>query len=38
MSVVAARAGFSDGNRLAVTFRQLTGLTPTAYRRQSRIG
>ena len=38
MSVVAARAGFSDGNRLAVTFRHLTGLTPTAYRRQSRIG
>jgi LacI family transcriptional regulator len=38
MPVVAARAGFSDGNRLAVAFGRLTGLTPTAYRRESRIG
>jgi LacI family transcriptional regulator len=38
MPVVAARAGFSDGNRLAVTFGRLTGLTPTEYRRESRIG
>jgi LacI family transcriptional regulator len=38
MPAIAARAGFSGGNRLAVMFRRLTGLTPTAYRRQSRIG
>jgi LacI family transcriptional regulator len=38
MPVIAARAGFSGGDRLSVMFRRLTGLTPTAYRRQSRIG
>jgi LacI family transcriptional regulator len=38
MPAIAARAGFSGGNRLAVLFRRLTGLTPTAYRRLSRIG
>lgn len=38
MPAIAARAGFSGGNRLAVLFRRLTGLTPTAFRRQLRIG
>jgi LacI family transcriptional regulator len=38
MPAIAARAGFPDGNRLAVMFRRHTGMTPTTYRRQSRIG
>jgi LacI family transcriptional regulator len=33
---VAERAGFSDAKQLSVVFRQETGLTPTAYRRQFR--
>ena len=33
---VAERAGFSDNRHLCVEFRQETGLTPTAYRRQFR--
>jgi LacI family transcriptional regulator len=36
MSDVARRAGFSDSRQLSVVFRQETGLTPTAYRRQFR--
>jgi LacI family transcriptional regulator len=36
MSEVARRAGFSDSRQLSVVFRQETGLTPTAYRRQFR--
>lgn len=38
MPAIAARAGFPDGNRLAVLFRRAVGMTPTAYRRQTRIG
>ncbi len=36
MPEVAERAGFSDAKHLSVVFRQETGLTPTAYRRQYR--
>ena len=36
MSEVARHAGFSDQRQLSVVFRQETGLTPTAYRRQFR--
>ncbi len=36
MSEVARRAGFTDSRQLSVVFRQETGLTPTAYRRQFR--
>jgi LacI family transcriptional regulator len=36
MSEVARHAGFSDQRQLSVVFRQETGLTPTAYRRQYR--
>lgn len=35
MPLIAARCGFSGSRRLAVVFRQLVGLTPTAYRAQS---
>lgn len=37
MPAVAAQAGFSNPQRFAVVFRQLTGMTPTAYRRRSQI-
>lgn len=36
MAEVARRAGFANAQRLAIVFRQLTGQTPTAYRRQAR--
>jgi LacI family transcriptional regulator len=36
MAAVAKQAGFSDSRQLSVVFRQETGLTPTAYRRQLR--
>ncbi len=36
MAEVARRAGFSDSRQLSVVFRQETGMTPTAYRRQFR--
>ncbi len=36
MSDVATHAGFSDSKQLSVVFRQETGMTPTAYRRQFR--
>jgi LacI family transcriptional regulator len=36
MATVAERAGFSGAAQLSVVFRQETGLTPTAYRRQYR--
>jgi LacI family transcriptional regulator len=36
MSEVARHAGFSDQRQLSVVFRQVSGLTPTAYRRQFR--
>ena len=36
MSEVARRSGFTDSRQLSVVFRQETGLTPTAYRRQFR--
>ena len=34
MSAVALQAGFSSAQRLAVVFAQVTGTSPTAYRRQ----
>jgi LacI family transcriptional regulator len=36
MAMVAEQAGFSDPRQLSVVFRQETGQTPTAYRRQRR--
>ena len=36
MSEVAAHAGFSNARHLSVAFRQETGRTPSAYRRQLR--
>ena len=36
MSALAASAGFSNASHLSIVFRQETGLTPTAYRRQFR--
>jgi LacI family transcriptional regulator len=36
MATVAQQAGFSDSRQLSVVFRQETGQTPTAYRRQLR--
>lgn len=38
MAQVAVLAGFSESKHLSVAFRQATGTTPTAYRRQSRAG
>jgi LacI family transcriptional regulator len=38
MPDVAERCGLSNGERLAVLFRRLTGQTPTSYRRQFRLG
>lgn len=37
MSEVARRAGFANSQRLAVVFRQVTGQSPTSYRRQVRV-
>lgn len=37
MPTIAARAGFSGARRLAVVFRQIIGITPTAYRDQSKL-
>ena len=37
MPAVAAQAGFSNAQRFAVVFRQLTGASPTAYRRRSQL-
>jgi LacI family transcriptional regulator len=36
MPAVARQAGFCNPQRFAVVFRQLTGMAPTAFRRQSR--
>jgi LacI family transcriptional regulator len=38
MLQVARRLGFSNSQRLALVFRKITGMTPGAYRRQSRLG
>lgn len=37
MPAVAARSGFEGARRFAVVFRQLSGMTPTDYRRQFRL-
>jgi LacI family transcriptional regulator len=36
MKVVAEKSGFSDFRHMAVVFRQVLGMPPTAYRRQAR--
>jgi len=36
MEMVAARAGFRDGNHLAVVFRRVLGKTPTQFRKDNR--
>ncbi|HUU98833.1 MAG TPA: helix-turn-helix domain-containing protein, partial [Phycisphaerae bacterium] len=36
MPQVAERIGLANAERLSVTFRRATGMTPSAYRRQSR--
>lgn len=36
IGLVATRTGFSNARRLAVVFRQITGTTPTEFRRQSK--
>jgi LacI family transcriptional regulator len=38
MPAIAARSGFSGARRLAVVFRQIVRITPTAYRAQSKLG
>jgi LacI family transcriptional regulator len=38
MPEIAARAGFSGPDRLAVVFRDETGMAPTDYRKQFRLG
>ena len=38
VTAVAAQSGFPSTRRLDVVFAKLTGLSPTAYRRQSRAG
>jgi LacI family transcriptional regulator len=38
MHVVAERSGFADGRRFSTVIREVTGFTPTAYRRQFRSG
>jgi LacI family transcriptional regulator len=35
---IARRCGFSDGRNLATLFGKITGMTPTQYRRQFRLG
>jgi LacI family transcriptional regulator len=37
MPTIARNAGFSNAQRMAVVFHQMTGQTPTAYRKQARI-
>lgn len=37
MPAIAQRCGFSSPQRLAIVFRQLTGMAPTAFRQQSQI-
>lgn len=37
LSQIARRTGFSTPQRLAVVFRKLTGMTPSAYRRESQL-
>lgn len=37
MPAIARRCGFSSPQRLAIVFRHLTGVAPTAFRRQSQI-
>jgi LacI family transcriptional regulator len=37
MPIIAARCGFSGARRLATVFRQIVGITPTAYRAQSTV-
>lgn len=37
MPKIAAQAGFSNAQRLAVVFKQLTGMAPTAYRSQAKL-
>jgi LacI family transcriptional regulator len=37
MPAVAAQAGFSNAQRFAIVFKQLTGMAPTTYRRQAKI-
>jgi LacI family transcriptional regulator len=37
MPAIARRSGFSTPQRMAVVFRQLTGLTPSAYRQQAEV-
>ena len=37
MPAIARRAGFSTPQRMSVVFRQATGLTPSAYRQQTRV-
>ena len=37
MPNIAANSGFSNADRLAVVFRELTGMSPTQYRHQSQI-
>jgi LacI family transcriptional regulator len=37
MPAIAGRCGFSTPQRLAIVFRQVTGLPPTAFRRRSQI-
>lgn len=37
ISQIARRSGFSTPQRLAAVFRRLAGMTPNAYRRQSRL-
>jgi LacI family transcriptional regulator len=37
MPAIARRSGFSTPQRMSVVFRQVTGLTPSAYRQQAQV-
>ena len=37
MPAIARRSGFSTPQRMSVVFRQVTGLTPSAYRQQAEV-
>jgi len=37
MSEIAYRSGLTDSRQLSITFRQVTGTTPSSYRRQLRV-
>jgi LacI family transcriptional regulator len=37
MSQIAGRAGFRDSRHLSISFRRVTGMTPTAFRRRFRL-